>query len=54
MVDGDSTVWEEEQSRTVALKQLQLFSISWGPRKKAASRQSAGSLPIPRGEWSRG
>lgn len=59
VVDDNSVAWEEEKSRTVALKQLQLFSISWGPRKKVASRQTAGlspskrAEPIPRGERSR-
>jgi len=50
VADDDSVAWEEEQSRTVAPKQLQLFSISWGPRKKAASRQTAGLSPSQRTE----
>lgn len=60
VVDDDSIAWEEEKSRTVALKQLQLFSISWGPKKKVASWQTAGlslpkrAEPIPGGKWSRG
>lgn len=60
VADAGSVAWEEEKSRTVALKQLQLIPISWGPRDKVASRQVAGlspskrAEPTPRGKWSRG
>lgn len=34
LVGGDSSAWEEEWSRTVAFKQLQFVSFSWGCGRK--------------------
>lgn len=43
-VMGDNRgAWEEERSRTVALKQLQFVSVSWGLWKKEAPWQTLGS-----------
>lgn len=43
-VTGDDRgAWEEEQSRTEALKQLQFVSVSWGLWKKEAPWQTLGS-----------
>ena len=48
-MDDDSIAWEEKRSRTVALKQLRLFSISWGPWKKSGISADCWSVTIREG-----
>lgn len=42
LVGDESSAQEEEQSRTVALKQLQFVSVSWGLWKEEAPWQTPG------------